>query len=43
MKKKILIVGGGAREYALGRKFREDTRVGDIYFARAMGARRVLG
>ncbi|MFC3847827.1 phosphoribosylamine--glycine ligase [Helicobacter baculiformis] len=43
MKKKILIVGGGAREYALGRKFREDTRVGDIYFCPGNGGTQSIG
>ncbi|WP_104695873.1 phosphoribosylamine--glycine ligase [Helicobacter salomonis] len=43
MKKKILIVGEGAREYALGRKFREDTRVGDIYFCPGNGGTQNIG
>ncbi|CCF79654.1 Phosphoribosylamine--glycine ligase [Helicobacter bizzozeronii CCUG 35545] len=43
MKKKILIIGGGAREYALGRKFREDTRIGDIYFSPGNGGTQSIG
>ncbi len=36
-------MGSGAREYALGRKFREDTRVGDIYFCPGNGGTQSLG
>ncbi|WP_120943921.1 phosphoribosylamine--glycine ligase [Helicobacter labacensis] len=43
MKKSILIVGSGAREYALGRKFREDARVGDIYFCPGNGGTQSIG
>ncbi|WP_104625600.1 phosphoribosylamine--glycine ligase [Helicobacter felis] len=43
MKKRILIMGSGAREYALGRKFREDTRVGDIYFCPGNGGTQSFG
>lgn len=43
MKKKILIIGGGAREYALGRKFREDARIGDIYFSPGNGGTQSIG
>ncbi|BCZ17425.1 Phosphoribosylamine--glycine ligase PurD [Helicobacter sp. NHP19-003] len=43
MKKKILIIGGGAREYALGRKLREDPRVGELFFSPGNGGTQSIG
>ncbi|BCD45704.1 phosphoribosylamine--glycine ligase [Helicobacter suis] len=43
MKKKILIIGGGAREYALGRKLKEDTRISELYFCPGNGGTQSIG
>ncbi|BCZ19225.1 hypothetical protein NHP190012_08670 [Helicobacter sp. NHP19-012] len=43
MKRKILIIGGGAREYALGRKLREDPRVSELFFSPGNGGTQSIG
>ncbi|CRF45419.1 phosphoribosylamine--glycine ligase [Helicobacter heilmannii] len=43
MKRKVLIIGGGAREYALGRKLREDPRVSELFFSPGNGGTQSIG
>ncbi|PAF41412.1 phosphoribosylamine--glycine ligase [Helicobacter sp. 11S02596-1] len=43
MKQKILIIGSGGREYALGKKFLEDSRIEKIYFCPGNGATEEIG
>lgn len=43
MKRKVLIIGGGAREYALGRKLREDPRVSELFFCPGNGGTQSIG
>lgn len=43
MKKNILIIGSGGREYAMGRVLREDSRIEGLYFAPGNGATTQLG
>ena len=40
---KILIIGNGAREYALGLALSSDSRVAQLYFAPGNGATETLG
>ncbi|GLH58109.1 phosphoribosylamine--glycine ligase [Helicobacter ailurogastricus] len=43
MKRKVLIIGGGAREYALGRKLKEDPRVSELFFCPGNGGTQSIG
>lgn len=43
MKKNILIIGNGGREYAMGRVLKDDLRVQKLYFAPGNGATTQLG
>lgn len=43
MKEKILIVGSGGREYAIGKKLLEDSRIEKIYFYPGNGASEMVG
>ncbi|PAF41817.1 phosphoribosylamine--glycine ligase [Helicobacter sp. 11S03491-1] len=43
MEEKILIIGSGGREYSMGRKFLEDSRIKKIYFCPGNGATQIIG
>lgn len=43
MKEKILVVGSGGREYAIGKKFLEDSRIEKIYFYPGNGGSENIG
>ena len=43
MQERILIIGNGGREYAIGRVLKEESRVEALFFAPGNGATHLLG